>query len=58
MEKNMTDILRTKAMLNFTLSLIPKRDKNAPFIYPSLKAPILIRNESLTSKESTAKNRL
>ena len=27
MEKNMTDILRTKAMLNFALSLLPKGGK-------------------------------
>ena len=58
MEKNMTDILRTKAMLNFALSLIPKGGKNAPFIYPALKASILTRNDSLNSEESTAKNRL
>ena len=54
----MTDIFRTKAMLNFALSLIPRGGQNAPFIYPALKAPILIRNDSLTSEETTAKNRL
>ena len=48
----MMDILRTKAMLNFALSLIP----NAPSIYPASKAPILMRNDSLTSEESKAKN--
>ena len=52
------DILRTKAMLNFALFLIPKRGKNAPSIYPALKAPTLIRYDSLTSEESKAKNRL
>ena len=51
----MTDILRTKAMLNFTLSLIPKGGKNVPSIYPALKTPIVIRNDSLTSEESNAK---
>ena len=55
MEKNIADILRTKAMLNFSLSLIPKRGKNTPYIYPALKAPILIRNDCLTSEESKAK---
>ena len=39
MEKNMTDILRTKAMLIFALSLIHKGGKNAPSIYPALKGP-------------------
>ena len=33
----MKDILRTKAMLNFALSLIPKGDRNAPSIYLALK---------------------
>ena len=54
MEKNTTDFLRTKPVLNFALPLIP----NAPSIYPTLKATILIRNNSLTSEESEAKNRL
>ena len=31
--KNMTDILRTKARLNFVLSLILKGGKNAPSVY-------------------------
>ena len=53
MGKSMTYILRTKAMLNFALSIIPKGGKNAPFVYLTLKAPILIRNDSLTSEEST-----
>ena len=43
MEKNTTNILRTKAMLNLSLSL---------------KAPILIRNNSLASEESKAKHHL
>ena len=51
----MTDISRTKVMLNFELSLIPKGGKKAPSIYPALAAPILIRNDSLTSEESKAK---
>ena len=46
----MTDILRAKAVLNFALSLIPKGS--------NLKAPISIRNDNLTSEESTAKCRL
>ena len=56
MEKDTTDILRTKAMLNFALFLIPKGGKNAPSIYPAFKVPILIRTDSLTSEESKAKN--
>ena len=53
----MTDILRTKAMLNFALSLISKGVKNAPSIYRALKAPILIRNYSLIlSPEQKIKN--
>ena len=55
MEKNTTDILRTKAMLNFILPLIPKGGKKAPFIYPALNVPILIRNDDLTSEEFKAK---
>ena len=50
----MTDILRTKAVLNFALSLITTGG-NASSIYPALKALILIRNDSLTCKESKAK---
>ena len=50
----MADMLRTKAMLNFTLLLIPKRGKNALPIYPALKGLILIRNDKVTS-ESLAK---
>ena len=51
----MTEILRTKAMLNFALSSISKRGKNAPSIYNTLKASVFIRNDSLTAEESTAK---
>ena len=47
-----------KAMPNFALFLLPKGGKNASSIYPAFKAPILIRNESLISEESKAKNRL
>ena len=47
-----------KSELNFALSLIPKRGKNAPSIYPALKVPILIRNDSLTSEEPIAKAHL
>ena len=57
MEKNMTDILRTKAMLNFAYSVIPKGGKNAPSTYPSLKALVLIILISLTSEEFKSKNR-
>ena len=57
MEKNMRDILSTKAVLNFALSFIPKGGKNAPSIFPALKAPVSISN-GLTSEESKAKNRL
>ena len=52
----MADILRTNAMLNFELSLILKGGKKAPSIYPALKEPILIRNDSRTSEESKTKN--
>ena len=58
MEKNTTGILRTKAMLNSTLSLILKGGKNAPSIHPPLKVPILIKHDILNSEESKAKNRL
>ena len=51
----MTDILKTEAMLNFALSLIPKEGKSASSINPSFKAPILIRNDNLTSEESKTK---
>ena len=56
--ENTTDIVSKNAMLKLALSLVPKGGKNAPSIYPALKAPILIRNDSLTSKESKAENRL
>ena len=58
MGKNTTDILRTKAVLNFALSLIAKGGKTAPSIYSALKAPILFRNDSLTSEKSKAKSHL
>ena len=45
-------------MLNFALSLIPKGGKNTPSVYPALKAPILIRYDSLTFEESKTKHRL
>ena len=55
MEENMKDNLRTKAMLNFALFLLPKAGQNVSSIYPASKALILIRNDSLTSEESKAK---
>ena len=59
MEKNLMDILRTKAMLNFALFFFSKEAKmRFLFLKPALKAPILISNDSLTSEESKAKNRL
>ena len=42
-------------MLNFILSVIPKGGKIAHSIYPVLKVPILITNDSLTSEESNPK---
>ena len=54
----MTDILKTKAMLNFALSSIPKAEKNVPSIYAALKVLTLIRNDSLTSQVSKAKSHL
>ena len=56
MEKNTTDILRTKAMLNFVFN--SQGAKNAPSIYLALKATILIKNDNLTSEESKAENNL
>ena len=50
--------LRIKVMLNFALSSIPKGGKYAPSIYSALKSPILNINDSLTSEEFNAKNRL
>ena len=44
-------------MLNFALFSLPKGGKNAYSIFPALKAPSLIRNDSLTSEESKAKKR-
>ena len=43
-------------MLNFALSLIPKGGNNAPSIYPALKAPISIRNDSLTLRNPKQKS--
>ena len=59
MKKNVTDIFRTKAKLSFALSLISQeREKiHPPSNYPALKTTILIRNDSLTSEVSEAKNR-
>ena len=37
MKKNMTDILRTEAVLNFALSLIPKGGKKCTFYLSSFK---------------------
>ena len=42
-------------MLYFALSLIRKGGKNTPSIYPGLEAPILVRNNRLTSEESQSK---
>ena len=38
MEKNKTDILSTKAMLNFALSLIPKGGKKCNFHFSSFES--------------------
>ena len=46
-------ILRTKGMLNFALFSLLKGGKNASSIYRALKVSILIRNDSLTSEESS-----
>ena len=56
MAKNTTDILRTKAMLNFAFSLILMGRKKRTFHYPGSNVPILIRNDSLTSEESKTEN--
>ena len=62
MQKNMMDILRTKAMLDFAFFFhfpsFPMEAKNASSICPALEGSILIRNDSLTSEESKAKNHL
>ena len=39
MEKNMTDILRTKAMMSLALSLIPRGDKECTFYLSSFQSP-------------------
>ena len=39
MEKNMTDILRTKALLNFAMSLIPKGGKKCTFYLSGFGSP-------------------
>ena len=52
----MTDILRSKAMLNFALPLIPKGGKKCSLYLSSFESPHLIRNDSLTSEESKAKS--
>ena len=54
----MTDILRTKAMLNFALSLIPKEGKKCTFYLSSFESAHFFKNDSLTSEESTVKTRL
>ena len=56
MEENTTDILRTKLVLNFALSLVLKGGKNSTPIYPALKVLSLISNDSLTPEEFKAKN--
>ena len=50
-KENTKDIMRKKEMLNFALSYILKRDKNAPFITAAFEAPNLLRNDSLAFKE-------
>ena len=51
--KNKTDILRTKEMPSFALSSIPKGTKECAFHFTCFEATVLIRNDSLTSKEYT-----
>ena len=53
----MTDILRTKAMLNFGLSLIPKGGKKCTFYLSSFESGHLHQKDSLTSEKSKAKYR-
>ena len=57
-EKKTTHMLRTKGTLNVALSPILKGGKICAFHFPSLKVPILVRNDSLTSEKFKAKNRL
>ena len=45
-------------MLNFALSSIPKRGKNASSIYPAFNVRIFVRNNGLTSEESEAKSNI
>ena len=54
LEKNTIDILRTKAVLNIALSSVPK-GSNESSIYLASGAPIFVRNDSMTSKESKCK---
>ena len=43
-------------MLNFALSSIPKKGKNAHLTSPASEATNLIRNDSLSSEEYETKN--
>ena len=54
LKQNTTDSERTKEIF-FPCLQVPREVKNTPFIYPALKTPILIRNESLSSEDSKAK---
>ena len=56
MEKNTTNMLRSKAILNFALFSIPKGGRNGTFHLSSFKSATLIKNDSLPSEESKAKN--
>ena len=51
MEKNTTDVLRTEEIRNSALFSVLKGGKNARLISLASEAPILIRNDSLTSSE-------
>ena len=58
MEKNRWNILGTKHVLIFALSSIAEAGKNAPLISLAFEATILIRNDSVSSKEYERKCRL
>ena len=57
-QQNTTNILRTKAMVNLYCFRFPREAKNAHSIYLALNALFFIRNDSLTSEDSKAKNSL
>ena len=50
------DILRTEEMLNFALFQYPRESKNAPGFPAAFEMNVIIRNDSLTSREHRTKD--